>query len=155
MAITDNLTALYTRIAGTSTLPASVAALFEGLATLLAESDSKEIAAALAALTTHPDDENRQIAWAALLAEALTRNTSHVAVKRNDPLIDILRESMELPAQRKAARSAAILIAGGGEARGAGRAAHREDRGDRREARVTRARGRDREGRDLRTRREA
>lgn len=109
-----DLAALYTQVAACSTLNASFAALFNGaggLLDLLDASPAADVAAALRALTPHPDDENRQIAFVDLLREALTRNTSHVAVHKDDPLVDIIRSSLEMPAKDKAARVALVKAA--------------------------------------------
>jgi hypothetical protein len=67
--------ALYSQVAASQTLPDSVRLLVDGLAAELPQ---------LRELVTHPDDPNRQLSAGALLAEALTRNTSHVAVDVRD-----------------------------------------------------------------------
>lgn len=67
--------------------------LREGLDTLFplladyidAGADPKELAAALRGLMVDPDDANRQASAGQLIAEALTRGTSHVAVDPRHP----------------------------------------------------------------------
>ena len=97
-----DLPTLYAQILTCQTLAAGRDVLFAALTGAVPE---------LAALTPHPDDPSRQIAWSALLGEALTRNTSHVSVLPNDPLIDVVRSAIEMPARDKAARVASIKLA--------------------------------------------
>lgn len=70
-----DLPTLYAQILTCQTLAAGRDVLFTALAGAVPE---------LAALTPHPDDPSRQIAWGALLGEALTRNTSHIPVDVRD-----------------------------------------------------------------------
>ena len=109
-----DLTTLYTQVAACSTLNDSMRALLTGAGGLLELLDSysaADVATALRALTKHPDDANQQIAWVDLLREALTRGTSHVAVHPDDPLVDIIRSSLEMPTKDKAARVALVKAA--------------------------------------------
>lgn len=94
-----DIRALFDRVAASQTLPDSVRLLIEGLE--LPE---------LAKLVPHPDDANRQLSGAALLAEALTRNTSHVAIDTRDE-VGSLRANLfdrldRLPDKTKAAELA-------------------------------------------------
>jgi hypothetical protein len=71
-----DIRALFDQIAATPTLADSVKLMMEALGTALP---------ALRELVPHPDDPNRKVAAGVLLGEALTRNTSHVAVDPRHP----------------------------------------------------------------------
>lgn len=107
-----DISTLYTNVSICPTLPKSLTALFDGLLVILdAEDNHSDLTTSLRALTVHPDDENQQISWVALLGQALTRNTSHVNVRQNDALVEVVRSALEMKPRAKAARVASILLA--------------------------------------------
>lgn len=79
-----DLLPLYERVSASTLLPDSGRLLLEGFAEILDSNSSADVAAALRGLVRHPDDANHQLAWSALLTEALTRNTSHVPIDVRD-----------------------------------------------------------------------
>lgn len=85
-----DLPTLYQQILACTTLANSRDALLNGILAMLDGEDDNSghataVAKSLRSLVPHPDDENRQISWIALLGEALIRNTSHVAVDPRHP----------------------------------------------------------------------
>lgn len=76
---------LYDQVANSNLLSDSVVLLVLGIRDLLDTHTAAEVGAALHELVRHPDDQNRQVSAAVLLAEALTRGTSHVAVDPRHP----------------------------------------------------------------------
>ena len=102
---------LYEHIAANAILADSISSLLDGLVEVLDTNQSVDLADALRELVAHPDDQNRKIAMGRLLAEALTRNTSHIAVRLEDPLIPHVQKALELPFTDRAAHVAALQYA--------------------------------------------
>lgn len=110
--MTVDLIPLYERITASSLLPDSVRLLVEGIAEALDGNSPADVAAALRGLVTHPDDANRRIAMGALLAEALTRNTSHVPIDVRDEVGSLRANLMDrldrLPDEAKETHASGI-----------------------------------------------
>ena len=108
-----DLIPLYDSVAASPLLAESIGLLVLGLADILDKEPGADIAEALRSEIKHPDDQNRLVSMAKLLGEALTRNTSHLAVNLRDEVgsirLAVVERLSKLDPAKRAEHSDALI----------------------------------------------